>query len=275
MLRKKSSELQFVKSREPLPSVEVNRDVLDAREPEISSYAVAQSVLARFAEEHPSITSTVYTYEALSANFHGQSWSEFLIVAGPQSVLEALHSAYATLGDVPVRFSESIPSSSGIRSYHIQEGRLWEEEEQGVWFSKSTEEIAFDAAQLAKLREQWSKSGAESVTSESSDLDAVPLVDPQVQAGPAVIDDDNFDDEVVDEDDEVDQMVDHRSAHGLRFRRARSDASVGRIRETIEKMFGLPEGSVQLCGPDKSPLRADARIRTLRRRWNYDLAGDA
>jgi hypothetical protein len=53
-----------------------------------------------------------------------------------------------------------------------------------------------------------------------------------------------------------------------RFRAARSDAKVGRIRERIESIFGLPEGSVLLCGPDGRPLRADARIRTLRVRWD-------
>lgn len=52
-----------------------------------------------------------------------------------------------------------------------------------------------------------------------------------------------------------------------RFRAARADASVGAIRKTIEEVFGLPEGSVALCGPDKIALRADATIATLRKRW--------
>ncbi|WP_213779534.1 hypothetical protein [Caballeronia sp. dw_276] len=53
-----------------------------------------------------------------------------------------------------------------------------------------------------------------------------------------------------------------------RFRAARADASVGSIRRRIERVFGLPDGSVALCGPDGKALRADARIATLRRRWD-------
>ncbi|CAB3690756.1 hypothetical protein [Paraburkholderia rhynchosiae] len=52
-----------------------------------------------------------------------------------------------------------------------------------------------------------------------------------------------------------------------RFRAARADARVGSIKRRIERVFGLPEGSVALCGPDGKALRTDARIATLRRRW--------
>ena len=52
-----------------------------------------------------------------------------------------------------------------------------------------------------------------------------------------------------------------------RLRAARTDAAVGSIRAAIENLFGLPEGSVKLCGPDGSLLRTDATIATPRRRW--------
>lgn len=58
-----------------------------------------------------------------------------------------------------------------------------------------------------------------------------------------------------------------RSSTPVRFRAARSDATIGSIRKSIEDAFGLPEGSVALCGPDKSPLRRNAKISTLRKRW--------
>lgn len=64
-----------------------------------------------------------------------------------------------------------------------------------------------------------------------------------------------------DEDDEGPTAV------ALRYRAARSDANVGSIKDAIEEVFGLPEGSVALCGPDGKALRADARIGTLRRCW--------
>lgn len=53
----------------------------------------------------------------------------------------------------------------------------------------------------------------------------------------------------------------------VRSYKARSDASVRSIKSAIETAFGLPEGSVALCGPDGNPLRADAKIKTLRKRW--------
>jgi len=50
-------------------------------------------------------------------------------------------------------------------------------------------------------------------------------------------------------------------------RAARRDARVDTITRTIEQDFGLPEGSVKLCRPNGSPIRADALIRTLRKYW--------
>lgn len=58
-------------------------------------------------------------------------------------------------------------------------------------------------------------------------------------------------------------------SYPARIRKARSDTTVGVIREKIEELFGLPEGSVALCDPKAKPMRSDTRIETLRKRWNY------
>ena len=55
----------------------------------------------------------------------------------------------------------------------------------------------------------------------------------------------------------------------LRYRSARKDATVDSIKRQIESVFGLPEGSVALLRRDGSKLRADAKIGTLRKCWNY------
>lgn len=276
MIRRKSVELAFVRSRDPLPTVEVNRDILDSRVPEITSHEVAQAALARYAAEHPDVTATVYTYETMSVNFHENCWSEFLLVAGPEAVLQSLYSAYEALSDVPVRYSDSISPSGASIGYHLQDGRLWEVEEQGVWLSKSVEEVETDAARLARLRfEKEQVAWLEN----SRKIEAISVPDetlstPHFDFSPDVILDADSTTDVSDEhfsSDEPEQEG-HRTSHARRFRSARSDATIGSIRSTIEKLFGLPEGSVQLCGPDKAPLRSDARIRTLRRRWNFDLS---
>lgn len=56
-------------------------------------------------------------------------------------------------------------------------------------------------------------------------------------------------------------------AKPLRSRKARKNANVGSIRSTVEKMLGLPDGSVAFCNPDGSHLKANAKIATLRKRW--------
>ena|GEM_PF-559886 len=58
-----------------------------------------------------------------------------------------------------------------------------------------------------------------------------------------------------------------RTSSPSRFRIARSDATVETIRKKIEVVFGLPEGSVVLCGPNNKALRGNATIATLRQRW--------
>lgn len=60
-----------------------------------------------------------------------------------------------------------------------------------------------------------------------------------------------------------------RISSPTRYRVARADASVGAICKKIEEVFGVPEGAVKLCGPDGRPLRIDAKIATLRKRWEY------
>ncbi len=68
-------------------------------------------------------------------------------------------------------------------------------------------------------------------------------------------------------DIEIHPAVMSRSLNPTRFRAARADAEVGTIKRTIEEIFGLPEGSVALCDRQGNPLRADAKIATLRKRW--------
>ena len=59
------------------------------------------------------------------------------------------------------------------------------------------------------------------------------------------------------------------SGSPVRYRSARSDASIGSIKKQIEIAFGLPEGSVALVKPDGSKIRSDATIKTLRSQWDY------
>ena len=56
----------------------------------------------------------------------------------------------------------------------------------------------------------------------------------------------------------------------FRYRSARKDATVGSIKRKIESVYGLPEGSVALLSPDGSKLKANAKIGTLRQRFEEE-----
>lgn len=77
-------------------------------------------------------------------------------------------------------------------------------------------------------------------------------------------------DEIFEDGQVPDTSTQSNKRQAARTYRARSDASVGSIKSAIETAFGLPEGSVALCGPDGKNLRADAKIRTLRNRWGEE-----
>lgn len=58
-----------------------------------------------------------------------------------------------------------------------------------------------------------------------------------------------------------------RNEDGRRYRDAREDASVGSIESSIEKTYGLPEGSVVIQNPNGRDARSDKHIGTLRENY--------
>ncbi|XLZ68762.1 hypothetical protein ABT364_19735 [Massilia sp. SR12] len=243
--KKKIIELKFVKGREPKPTLEVQAESLDAQG--INLGVVVSKALAEFAKTHPKCVTTVYSYGTMSVNFFEQGWSEFLIVAGDIKVLKALGAAFSQLKNVKSRYSDYISPYDGQATYHVEDGRLWQVEDAVTWFSLD-HEAAKDVA------------GTDAVVDDDFGEDEDEIDGPL------------FDDFLATLGDEPNGEADNlTSSNGNRRRArtnaARSDASVAKIRQTIENLFGLPEGSVALCGPDGRALRGDALIKTLRRRW--------
>lgn len=58
-----------------------------------------------------------------------------------------------------------------------------------------------------------------------------------------------------------------RRAVGKRFKAAKSNASIKSIQTSIEKVFGLPRGSVQLITPEKRPAGLKSKVKSLRDLW--------
>lgn len=59
-----------------------------------------------------------------------------------------------------------------------------------------------------------------------------------------------------------------RTQKPVRFRKARSDARLAAIQETIETKLGLPTGCVRIIAPSGRKMRKDATVRRLKNEWN-------
>jgi len=268
MLKKSVRELNLVGGREPLPTIEIQADSVE--EQGLYFGQIVTKALASFAAQNPSTVATIYSYGTMSMNFHEAAWCEFLIVAGNAKVLKALATAFASYPKVKSRYSDYIAPSDGRATYHVEGGRLWEVEDAFNWYSAdpSSEEDEHDA---------------EANTADEDDEDLIVVSDSDDDAEDVEEDEDHVEDDIDSEDDDDDDddedededeednddasSVSARAKRKGRLNVARADAKVSTIRREIEKVFGLPEGSVALCGPDKKRLKGNARIKTLRRRW--------
>jgi hypothetical protein len=233
MTRRSILEMKFVRPTGPIDTVEIDVDSLPA-----SSYGYGQSVenaLAPLAAALDGQVGTVYVYEGPSVNFRSSTWSAFFGVAGPKAILEALYATFRATPGVKVRHSDAISSNQALCQYHLQDGRLWQADDAAEWYSADPEDTAVAEECIVEP-----DAGEESAAKEDED--------DEWASPPAT-------------------LPVTRPAIPNRYRAARADASVGSIRQTIETVFGLPAGSVALRGPDRSVLRADATIRTLRKRW--------
>lgn len=222
MLKRPEIELQIVRPRDPIPTVEIDIDSIPSG---LHGYSeLVTRALTSAADNSIELRATIYVYQGMSINFHQQTWSAFFGVAGDENLLDVMLNEFQAAKVGKVRFSDHIEPSSAIKEFHVQDGHVWRPLESGTWYTDSPDE-------------------------------------------------ENFEDDSIAEDNDLESTVEATNEEGFRisnptrFRAARADASIGSIRKRIEKVFGLPEGSVALCGPDGKALRADARIRTLRSRW--------
>lgn len=222
MLKRPESELQIVRSRDPLLTIEVDIDCIPKN---LHGYGeLIVNAISPIAAESPNMRATIYVYHGLSNNFQQQTWSAFFGVAGDKMLLDVLLNAFRAAQVVNVKVSDYIDPSTATKDFHVQDGYVWRPYEAGTWYTDSQDEanLADDAAlEIDEIE------FAEEVTSEEL----------------------------------------FRTSSPSRFRIARSDATIETIRKKIEAVFGLPEGSVVLCGPKNKPLRGDATIATLRKRW--------
>jgi hypothetical protein len=230
MTTKPANELGFRKSSEPIATIEIDTDSI----PDADRLQTVMKTLLSLASADLGLRATLYVLATVSCNFHEMTNSDFIGVVGPLSVLQALESNLSRISGSRVRFSDYISTRESVMAYHIEGGVLWCPEDALTWHAYA--------------------SGPESAQSTNADA---------ADFAAGFPDEDSADGS--DEDDV--ELKGFRLESPARYRVARADASVGRIKQKIETVFGLPEGAVALCGPDGKPLRSDARMATLRRRW--------
>ncbi|WP_090140678.1 hypothetical protein [Limnohabitans sp. DM1] len=229
---KMENELSFVQGNGMFPTVEVNLDSLEKAGKNFYLDEICEALKFKRTTKKQI---TVYLRESVSINFGDCCNSLFIGVAGPINALDVLFAHFRKIQDVQVRLGEFIPASHSKKMIHLEQDDIWKYEGDGVWMA------------INELESLGSAENNQEVET-ADDLQA----------------DDEYH---ADLEDEGDIAEIQKVTRPLRMRAARKTASVGTIRQTIETIFGLPEGSVQLCGPDKQPLRSDARIGTLRKRW--------
>lgn len=227
IINKLESELSFIRADLPLSTVEL--DVHSIPRSYFGCDGIVEAVLQTFADKDTTMCATVYIVEQNSMTFHEPTWSAFFGITGKYAIdiLKELERKFKKLS-IRARISDEIIFSVFHRRFHIQEGYVWLPSDALSWFAKK------------EVEDEWG----------DDDLEELEIAD----------DDDGF--------SAVSVLSDNTKVQtAIRFRAARSDASISSIRATIEKKFGLPAGSVALCGPDKKHLRGDALIATLRKRW--------
>ncbi|WP_282177300.1 hypothetical protein [Vibrio nereis] len=263
------NDLHFITPKGPIKTIEVD---LDSIPKEYYGYTdIVVDSLKLLAESAPDLRASVYVYQAPSANFMQLSFSAFIGVAGSREALSLILDAFKAIPGVKARYGDSITKSQSRCEIHIEDGLVWQEADAVSWFSvdNSTEDEdkTVDSEQIDDEEYDYDSDGSTRFYTvyEAGDLLS------EAHKHQELVDDDTKKYEL---NTSPEDMILEKGSDSLpsapiytRYRTVRSDARVGSIRTTIEEVFGLPEGSVKLCGPDGAPLRADARIGTLRRRW--------
>lgn len=235
MNTKAASELNLKKSSEAIPTVEIDTDSIS----DLERLGTIRRTLVSFAAKDPGMRATIYVHATVSFNFHEMTNSDFIGVVGPVSILQVLQAELSRLPGARSRLSDYISTRESTMAYHLEHGKVWVPEDALTW----------------SVVEARPEDGVGPLQS---------LVEDDSEVGGAISE---TTEEDLPEDDDVD-LKGFRIESPARYRAARADASIGSIKRQIETVFGLPEGSVALCGPDGRALRSDARIATLRRRWD-------
>ncbi|MEZ8257987.1 hypothetical protein AB6C49_11540 [Vibrio cyclitrophicus] len=248
------NELHFINSSKAVDTIEVDIDSLPKGYYDYID--IVTETLRPLAESSPDLRATIYVQQALSVNFGHSGCSIFIGVVGSPNALASILNGFQSIPGIGARYGRSIFTNQSRRRLHIEDGLVWQQEDDVTWFVASSIE---GIAENDDESDQYGEQDFEHYPSQAKVYEAADLLNKTAKAKDSEIDD------VVNPEALV---ASHSKGIYTRSRSVRADARVGSIRTTIEGVFGLPEGSVKLCDPEGNSLRADAKISTLRRRWD-------
>jgi hypothetical protein len=229
-------ELKLVKKITEMPSIEV--DLASFPDGMKAVKSALKHVLPSFIANKKSIRATLYYYRTASVNFHRHTDSVFIGVAGDKKLLDLVYMALKKSDEENARESDYITPSQSKRFMHIQEGDLWVPCGEGRWSAvekiKPIQPELEQATQLAGSTERQDPSAKTKYTADSEN---------EKQTKPKTPRFPDRDYLAADED------------------------TIKATRAKIASMFGLPESSILLCGPDLEPLRGNTTVATLKKRW--------
>lgn len=193
--------------------------------------------LVTIAADHPDQQLYAASWVGPSVEFGYMGRSIWLALRGSRSLATELENVLRRLlPQQRVKNSLTDASQSGwVSELYIDQGHVWR-----PWDASAWSRVEFGKPNSASHEEATSGSKAAGDEGDGRPLDSAPQPSsPEVKL----------------------------AKQALRYRAAKSDASVGTIQTTIEKLFKLPEGSVKLINPDRSFSKRNQSIRRLRERW--------
>ena len=122
-MEKAAHELNYVKSLKPLATIEIDVDTLDQDGPAVAD--IVREVFAKCLAAQSGLRATAYMYFRQSGNFGEMTSSEFVIVAGPRAVFDAVLASFRAMNGVRCRPSDMIKPELPMAIAHAESGSLW------------------------------------------------------------------------------------------------------------------------------------------------------
>lgn len=134
-MERQTHELNYVRSQESLATVEVDVDSLDPEGPTVAD--IVREALSKHATDKPNLRATAYMYFTPSVNFGEPTSSEFVMVAGPKALYDAVLAAFRAMGKVRCRPSDMLKPEMHMAIAHVEEGLVWEPLDAVTWGTMS------------------------------------------------------------------------------------------------------------------------------------------